>query len=143
MDNPELETEIFDLLHYSELRITPQRRAVVRQMLDMPAHFSADDLFLALQHQGPKASRASIYRLIPVLVEVGVLREVVHGYEHSHYELARDPAHHEHLICQRCGRIIEFACPAIERAIIGVCREHSFRQYQHGLEITGLCEECQ
>ena len=139
----ELEEEILDLLQHSDLRMTPQRREIVRQMLDMPGHFSADDLFLALQHKDSKASRATIYRLIPALVEVGALREVEHGYEHSHYEVVRDRAHHEHLICHRCGRVMEFVCPAIEGAIIGVCREHHFRHYQHGLEITGLCEQCQ
>ncbi len=143
MDNQELEAEIFELLQYSELRITPQRRAVVRQMLDMPAHFSADDVLLALQRKDARASRATVYRLIPALVEVGALREVEHGYEHSHYEVARAQPHHEHLICHRCGRVIEFVCPAIEGAIIGVCREHHFRHYQHGLEITGLCQQCQ
>ncbi len=143
MDSQELEAEIFELLQYSELRITPQRRAVVRQILEMAGHFSADDLFLALQRKDAKASRATVYRLIPALVEVGALREVEHGYEHSHYEVARAQPHHEHLICHRCGRVIEFVCPAIEGAIIGVCREHHFRHYQHGLEITGLCEQCQ
>ncbi len=139
----EPQAEAIELLRHSELRITPQRREIVRQMLDMPGHFTAEDLVGPLHSTERKASRATIYRLIPALVEVGVLREVEHGYEHSHYEVARDPAHHEHLICQQCGRVIEFACPAIEGAIIEVCREHNFRQYQHGLEITGLCEECQ
>ena len=143
MDNQELEAEINELLQYSELRMTPQRQAIVRQIVDMPGHFSADELFLALQHKDPKVSRATIYRLIPALIEVRALREVERGYEHSHYEVVRGQAHHEHLICQRCGRVIEFICPAVEGAIIGVCREHHFRHYQHGLEITGLCQECQ
>ena len=143
MNNRDPKAEILELLQHSEMRMTPQRREIVRQMLNMPGHFSADDLFLALQRRDANASRATIYRLIPALLEVGALREVEHTEEHSHYEVVRDRAHHEHLICRRCGRVIEFVCPAIEGAIIGVCREHHFRHYQHGLEITGLCEQCQ
>ena len=145
MQLDELEEEILGLLQHSDLRMTPQRREIVRQMLDVAGHFSADDLVAALQDEraDERASRATVYRLIPALIEVGALREVEHGYEHSHYEVVRDRAHHEHLICRRCGRVIEFVCPAIEGAIIGVCREHHFRHYQHGLEITGLCQQCQ
>ncbi len=143
MNHEELQAEVMDLLQHSELRMTPQRRAIVRQILSTPGHFSADDLVTALDQTQEEASRATIYRLIPALVELGILREVEHGDDHSHYEVVSDPAHHEHLICQCCGEVIEFVCPAIEGAIIGVCREHHFRHYQHGLEITGLCRECQ
>ena len=142
MAKAKLESELVELLRRSELRVTVQRREIMRQVAAMPGHFSMDDLVAALQaHAGP-ASRATVYRLIPALVEAGVLREVEHGDQHSHYELVRDPAHHEHLICQRCGRVIEFASPAIEAAIAGICDEHGFRQYQHGLEIVGLCRRC-
>ncbi len=143
MNREELEAEVMDLLQHSELRMTPQRRAIVRQILTIPGHFGADDLVTAIDQTQEEASRATIYRLIPALVELGILREVEHGYDHSHYEVVSDPAHHEHLICQRCGKVIEFVCPAIEGAIIGVCREHNFHHHQHGLEITGLCRECQ
>lgn len=139
----ELETEIITILQHANLRVTPQRQATVKQMLQMPAHFSVDELVMALYEQKVKTSRATIYRLIPALVQLGALREVVHSEEHSHYEVVRDQAHHEHLICQRCGWVIEFACPAIEGAIVGVCEEHRFRQYQHNLEIVGLCQRCQ
>ena len=143
MKHEELQAEFMDLLQHSELRMTAQRRAIVRQILTIPGHFSADDLVTALDQTQEEASRATIYRLIPALIELGIVREVEHGYDHSHYEVVSDPAHHEHLICQRCGEVIEFVCPAIEGAIIGVCREHHFRHHQHGLEITGLCEQCQ
>ncbi len=143
MNREELEAEVMDLLQHSELRMTPQRRAIVRRILTIPGHFSADDLVTALDQTQEEASRATVYRLIPVLIELGILREVEHGYDHSHYEVVRDPGHHEHLICQRCGEVIEFVCPAIEEAIVEVCQEHNFRQYQHGLEVTGLCEQCQ
>lgn len=123
--------------------MTPQRQAIVHQMLELNGHFSADDLLGALQEADREASRATVYRLLPALVELGIVREVEYGDEHSHYEVFRGRAHHEHLICQRCGRVIEFVCPAVEGAIIGVCREYSFRHYQHIVEVTGLCQKCQ
>ncbi len=143
MDSSGLETQITELLQRLDLRTTSQRRAIVRQMLNMPGHFSVEDLFLALGRKDVHVSQPTIYRLIPTLVEAGILREVEHRDEHGHYEVVRDRAHHEHLICQRCGKVIEFVCPAIEKAIIGVCREYSFRHYQHDVEIMGLCQECQ
>jgi len=143
MDSYELETQITELLQRLDLRLTAQRQAIVRQILNMPGHFSVEDLFLALGNRDVHVSQPTIYRLIPMLVEAGVLREVERRDGHGHYEVVRDQMHHEHLICQRCGKVIEFVCPAIEKAIIGVCREYSFRHYQHSVEITGLCQDCQ
>ena len=135
--------QIITQLENEGLRITPQRRSLVQQILRAPGHFSADELLDILRRQGISVSRATLYRLLPALVQIGVLREVIHTEGRRHYELAELEEHHEHLICERCGKIIEFTCPAIEGAILGVCREHDFVDQTHKVEVTGLCRDCQ
>ena len=138
------EKDIISELRQVDLRITPQRRSIIQYMLRMPAHFSAEDLLAMLRDQQVQVSRATLYRLLPTLVQIGVLREVIYGEEHSHYEVVHEEQeYHGHLICERCGRVIDFVCPAVEGAIIGVSREHNFEHHAHTLEIAGLCKECQ
>lgn len=138
------EAQIISNLQRADLRITPQRRSIIQHMLRIPHHFSADDLLDYIRQEGACVSRATLYRLLPTLLEIRVLREVIYGEEHSHYEVVRaEQEYHGHLICKRCGQIIDFVCPAVEGAIIGVSREHNFVHHAHTLEITGLCEKCQ
>ena len=138
------EAEIIGNLQRADFRITPQRRRIIHHILTMPAHFSADDLLAVLREQEVQASRATVYRLLSILIESGILREVIYGEGHSHYELLHEEQeYHGHLICERCGRVIDFICPAVEGAIIGVSREYNFKHHAHTLQICGLCEECQ
>ena len=138
------EHEVLQQLSQADLRITPQRRCLVQEILRLPEHFSADELLDHMRGEGNRVSRATLYRLLPALVQIGVLREVLYGEEHSHYEVVyEEDKYHGHLICERCGQVIDFICPAVEGAIIGVSREHNFVHHAHTLEITGLCEQCQ
>ncbi len=135
--------QILTRLHKVGLRITAQRRCLVQQILRAPGHFSADELLTMLRNRQMEVSRATLYRLLPALVQIGTLREVIHTEGHRHYELMEVEQHHEHLICECCGKIMEFTCPALEGALADVCREHSFSHHTHTVEITGLCKACQ
>ncbi len=138
------EAQIISNLQRADLRVTAQRRRIIQHMLRIPQHFSADDLLDYIRQEGAGVSRATLYRLLPTLVQIGVLREVIYGEEHTHYEVVEEEKEfHGHLICERCGRVIDFICPAVEGAIIGVSSEHNFAHHAHTLEISGLCEECQ
>ncbi len=136
--------DVINELQHTGLRITTQRHSIIEHILRMPAHFSADELLAELHNGQMEVSRATVYRLLPKLVQLGVVREVIYGEEHRHYEVVgEDQQYHGHLICEQCGRVIDFICPAVEGAIIGVCREYRFRHHSHTLEISGLCEDCQ
>ena len=58
-------------------------------------------------------------------------------YEHRH--LGR---HHDHLICTKCGKIVEFANESMERLQVGIASSYGFHMLQHKMEIYGLCAEC-
>ena len=124
------------------LRVTVPRREIVEEITRLQGHFSAEDVLLSLRARGKRASRVTIYRLLPRLLQVGILREVIYSEGHAHYERVEAKPHHEHLICENCGRVVEFQCPDIEDSLAGVCAEHGFSARAHIVEITGLCREC-
>ena len=124
------------------LRITSPRQEIVEGLADLDGHFSAEDLLMALRARGKRASRVTVYRLLPSLLRAGILREVIYSEGHAHYERVEEKPHHEHLICVRCGRVEEFECPAVENSLAEVCAERGFVPAAHKTEVTGLCRDC-
>jgi Fur family ferric uptake transcriptional regulator len=105
-------------------------------------HFTAEALLASLRRHGGSASRATVYRAIDVLVEVGLLRRYDIAGGPLLYEPAFGRQHHEHLLCEGCGAMLEFVQEEIERLQDEICRAYRFRATSHTLQIRGLCERC-
>ena len=125
------------------LRATSERSLVFRESLRIKDHFSADDLADRVRQQDKTVSRATVYRTIPLLVEFGVLREVLFGDKHHNYECMVGRKHHEHLVCLRCSKIIEFTDERLETPLEEVCKRFGFKPVAHKTEVTGYCGKCQ
>lgn len=127
--------------------IEGQRKTVVRNEIlaavaEMNGHFDSKALYDRLKAKGSKISRASVYRTISILVENGIINEVEKTGKHAHYEKVAENKHHDHLICLRCGRTIEFYSPTLEMLQDEICQRERFRGVRHSLEIFGYCGEC-
>jgi len=87
-------------------------------------------------------SRATVYRPLPLLTESGLVREMDFGGDHKFYDpnYAERP-HHNHIICQDCGKIFEFESREIERLGNEISRRLGFAVKAHRLQITATCEE--
>lgn len=87
--------------------------------------------------------RASIYRALELLHDQGLINRLDLGDGIARYETA-DPAgdHHHHLVCDRCGRLVAFDDPALERAIHGVSERLGMRVNSHDVVLRGACENC-
>lgn len=125
------------------LRVTSERRAILDYALRHSDHFDAEELLGALRDEGVPVSRATIYRTLTCLVKAGLLRRHPLTDRRAFYEPDFGGTHHEHLVCVRCGKILEFVEDEIERLQEGVCERHAFRPLRHTLQIYGVCESCQ
>lgn len=143
MSSPnQAEREFAAFLEEKGLKLTPQRFAVLKEVLAIHGHFDADSLFLRLRENNGDISRASVYRVLPLLVECGIVRPTRCGERSSHYEHTYGHEHHDHLICLGCGQIVSFCNDAVESLQREVCREHAFRLVDHKFEIRGYCRSC-
>ncbi len=122
------------------LRLTAPRRAAVEAVMAIEGHFGLDDLRRRLAKTG--AHRATLFRILPLLEEAGILRRVRVRANGWRYEHAVGHLHHDHLVCERCGRLVEFRCPRIEREQERLCRAHGFSETSHLHVIRGLCRDC-
>lgn len=122
-------------------RYTDQQRDMVRYIFAQHNHFDADQLIDDMKRAGFNVSRATVYRTLTKLVDAGLLRRLELGprmfYEHDY-----GYPQHEHIVCQQCGKIIEFQDSAIENVIRDVCRENNFHSLGHTFIIRGTCSEC-
>ncbi len=124
------------------LKLTPQRVAILDTIFAAHGHFDADDLFFALRKDGKRISKATVYRTLELLIGAGLIRQLDFGKGHRAFELVFGRSHHDHLICTSCGKVVEFDDPTIQELQARVCRRLSFRPESHSLRILGRCASC-
>ncbi len=122
--------------------MTGEREALLRAALGRRRHFTLDELVEEAVGGDGRASRATVYRGLPILVEAGILQPVLVSDEPRRFELALGRRHHDHLMCRRCGRVVEFRSEVIEELQLKVAARHGFRLTSHVHELVGDCAAC-
>jgi Fur family transcriptional regulator, ferric uptake regulator len=122
--------------------ITRQRDLVARVVFQSQDHLSVEGIRRELRQQGARVGLATVYRTLDLLVESGLVRAHEFGEGFKRYEPTTAQAHHEHLICERCGRVLEFAHERLERMLPVLADEHGFQHRRHRIEIYGVCRSC-
>ncbi len=125
-----------------DLKFTNQRKALALWVFNHHEHFTAEDLVIAFQSER-WVSKATIYRTLSLLVEAGILVEENFNEGYKTYEFKFNRKHHDHLICQECGKVIEFENKEIEKLQEKVALEYGYILQSHTLKLFGLCSVCQ
>ena len=129
-------------LQDGQYRITPERFEVLEAVLQWDDHFDADHLFIWLKNQGSKVSRATVYKTLNLLHECGLVSRYRVSQGHAQYEKTTDRPHHDHMVCTKCGKIIEFENSRVVRLQDDACAVYGFKPMYHSFQIFGLCLEC-
>jgi Fe2+ or Zn2+ uptake regulation protein len=123
-------------------RLTAPRLAVADLITDYDGHFTALELEEAARTRRLGISRATLFRALDLLAELGVVERVdLPNGEHAYVPCAR--AHHHHVICSRCGRTTEVEDCGVADAVAEIARRSGYRIDTHRLELFGLCRHCQ
>ena len=119
------------------------RERVVALLAGKPCALTAVEIEQELRRQGRLTGRASIYRVLELLVEHGLVERVELGDGQARFERVHpDGAHHHHLVCERCGRLIAFDDPGLERAIDRLGERLGVRVESHDVLLRGACKKC-
>ena len=129
-------------LRERRLPVTRQRLQVAQVIFQGGDHPSVERLQHDLAQRGARVGTATVYRTVDLLVESGLVREHDFGEGFRRFEAVPERSHHEHLICQRCGRVVEFASDRVERMLDMIADEHDFLHRRHRVEVYGLCPDC-
>jgi Fur family ferric uptake transcriptional regulator len=139
-----MENNIFhDFLATRGLKLTRERMGVLRQIFAIHGHFEPEDLYLKIKSSGIKASRASVYRTLNLLVDSGLVERISRSNRGNVYEHTYGHTHHDHMVCASCGEVIEFFSENLEEIQDEICTKYDFSGTSHTLEIRGECRACQ
>ncbi len=143
-----LERDLFDaqelkrLIRDMGIKVTEQRLAILESLSHGRVHVTAQEVYENVRKQHSEIGFATVYRFLRDLSAKGYVTEVRMGKLPARYELT-PKAHHDHLTCVRCSRIVEFENPDIEELQMLVARNNGFQLTGHVLELYGLCPNCQ
>jgi Fur family ferric uptake transcriptional regulator len=128
-------------LREQRLKSTAQRDAIVEVFLDGVGHVSVEELYGRVRQRNPGIGYATVYRTMKLLTECGVADERHFRNGEARYEIA-EKDHHDHLICERCGKIVEFNSEELERQQERIARFLGFVVSRHRMELYGICTDC-
>ena len=97
---------------------------------------------LEIDRRLPSVGRASVYRTLEQLEQLELVHRVDVGGEVVAFERNEPGGHHHHMVCIRCGRLVPFSDPALERAIEGVGERAEFEITAHDVLLRGVCPRC-
>ena len=117
--------------------------AARRQVVELLAGENCALTALEIDRRLPQIGRASVYRALEQLEELGLVQRVDLGRDAAGYE-RRDPGghHHHHIVCERCGRVIAFEDQPLERAISALGERSDFNVASHEVTLRGECADC-
>lgn len=138
------EKEIFlEHIQNAGLRRTGQRDLILEIFLSTEEHLTSEDLYWLVQKKDPTVGHTTVYRTLKLLTEAGLAREVRFGDNKTYYEHHYNHAHHDHMICTECGKVIEFFSADIESLQDQMAEKFGFRPTHHSLRMWGVCTDCQ
>lgn len=131
-------------LHEREYKLTPQRLVILETLVQQTdRHLSAEDVYRLVKRKNPDIGLATVYRTLELLADLDVLQKMNFDDGRSRYELNDETVHHHHhLICVKCGRVIEFEDDLLETLEAMVARKTDFEVLDHHLKFYGMCSNC-
>lgn len=119
------------------------RTAVVEALARHGCAVTALELDDELRRRRPRVARASIYRALEQLEQLGLVQRIEVGGDAAGYErVAPDGHHHHHAICRECGRMVPFEDPSLEQAIGKLSESMDFDVTEHDVVLRGHCPRC-
>ncbi|MFQ5951953.1 MAG: transcriptional repressor [Candidatus Omnitrophota bacterium] len=131
-----------EFLKKKNLKLTKQREEILKIFLKTGRHLSVEDLYNTARKKDPKVGHATVFRTLKLLCEADIANEVRLGDKIVRFEPKMGHEHHDHLVCVKCGKLIEAMDPVIERLQEKLCKKYNFLPKNHRMEIFGLCKKC-
>jgi len=122
-------------------RLTPQRMLVIEALHNADKHISAEEIYEQLHSRYPYSNISTVYRTLELLKELNLVTETDFGEGRVRYHVA-EKGHHHHLICRRCGKVIDLEELVLHPLQDTLLREYGFDADLRHLAISGECSKC-
>ena len=134
-------TSIVTALDRAGYRLTEPRRSLATLIAEQEGHFTAAHLVEAAREQRLDVGRATVFRTLEVLEDLGAVERLdLPSGEHAY--VGCEPAHHHHVVCSACGRTEEIEDAGLRAVVTDIARRTGYRVDDHRLEVFGHCPAC-
>ena len=123
-------------------RYTQQKKDIVMAILEKKDHFEIDEFISTVHLKGQRLARATVYRTIKQLLDANLIQKINAGNGRIYYEYNEALEHHDHIICNQCGSIMEIKNKTIETTINKECEKLNFKPEYRSIHIYGICANC-
>lgn len=123
------------------LRVTKQRSLLLEVIRQGKSHLDADEVYRRARRKQPQLSLSTVYRALRLFKKLGLVEETHLDDEHHHYEVKSETEHH-HLVCLKCGKVVEFSYPFSRNVRENVAEAQDFEIIGTEVLITGYCSKC-
>jgi len=132
--------------------LTAARELILDVMNSKGGHLSAEEVFEAVRKRYSGVGLVTVYRTLDLLVEMNLLSRHEFGDGRARYEMikgSKNDAHHHHLVCTACNRVIDYRdfideeVQLLKKTEAGLSKKFRFKIKEHVIEFYGLCEKCQ
>lgn len=133
---------VTDMLKQSGLKLTKQRKDIIKIFINTNHLLTADDIYSILSNNNSKYGLATVYRTLSSLCEKSIIQTVNIPFDNSQYFILSESSHIHHLICIKCKKcIIIDICP-VEQFSLDLAKKNGFEITNHSFQILGLCSRC-
>lgn len=132
-------------------RLTIAREAILDILTQSNEHLSAEDVYSKVHKAYPNIGLTTVYRTLELLVQLGLVFKFDFGDGRARYELSEDhkgARHHHHLVCNSCGRVVDYTdfideeIELLNQTEKGLSQKYNFKITNHLIQFYGLCDKC-
>ena len=143
-DNTKTIDKLKQIIKQKGLKYTKQREVIFETILNCKKHLGAEDIYSMVLKKYPdeKIGIATVYRALVFLEDANLISSISVGKDAKKFETSFKE-HHDHLICVKCNKIIEFVNDRIEKEQENTAKENGFKLLNHTMYLYGICKDCQ
>lgn len=135
---------IEEKLKENQYKLTPQRRAILDVLLtEQSKHLSTEEIYELIKEKNPNIGLATVYRTLQLFTDYDIIKKMDFGDGCYRYELSEEQKHqHHHLICIKCGKILEFDNDFLDELEKKIEKNNDFKIVDHIVKFLGYCSKC-
>ncbi|MGH2718441.1 MAG: Fur family transcriptional regulator [Actinomycetota bacterium] len=131
---------ILDLLSSKGMRKTSARRAILEALLGDQSHLTAEDIAAEVRRRFPSVDLSTVYRTLDTLEQLGIINHTHLSHGPAIFHLSDDD--HQHLVCERCGAVVEVSPDKLEPFLTAIRTQFDFEVDRRHFALVGLCAAC-
>lgn len=132
--------QVLGLLRAGGGRVTSARRTILEALIAHSGHPTAEQLTARVQASQPEVHESTVYRFLEELERLGVVDHVHLGHGPAVYHFADDS--HHHLVCERCGLVVEVPDTTLDALRRRLRADHGFEVDPRHFAVLGRCQAC-